>query len=99
MPAEIEKVSGVPAMIRKAGKACSGRPQSISPARRSMRKPTITRAGATAGWMNASGPTWTPWPTRPMSGTKRIASANSAVQTSEDRPVRALSATPAPDST
>jgi hypothetical protein len=49
--------------------------------------------------MKVSSPTCTSWPTRAMIGTNRIASPNSAATTIEDRPVRAPSATPAPDST
>ena len=52
-----------------------------------------------AGWMNVSSPTCTSWPTSAMIGMKRIASANSAATTTDDRPVRAPSATPAPLST
>ena len=59
----------------------------------------MTSAGATAGWMNVSSPTCTSWPTSAMIGVKKIASANSAATTSDDRPVRAPSATPAPLST
>ena len=54
-------------------------------------------AGAIAGCSRAS-PT-TPWATTAISGTKKIVSTKQPAVTSEARPVRAPSATPAPDST
>src|SRR4051794_9568051 len=59
----------------------------------------MTRAGAIAGLPVTSPPSGTACPTTAISGTKKIASANSAATTIELRPVRAPSATPAPLST
>src|SRR4051812_20400309 len=99
MPAEIENVSGTPAMMRNAGRAWTGSPQSISATSRIIRYPTSTSAGATAGDMNVLSTYGTCWPASAISGTNGTASRNSPAVNSDARPVRAPSDTPAPDST
>src|SRR3954468_2669656 len=99
MPAEIENVSGTPATMRNAGRAWTGAPQAMSATSRIIRYPTSTRAGATAGEMKVLSTYGTCWPASAISGTNGTASRNSPAVTSDARPVRAPSDTPAPDST
>src|SRR3954469_883531 len=99
MPAEIENVSGTPAMMRNAGSAWTESPQSIAATSRIIRYPTSTSAGATAGEMKVLSTYGTCWPASAISGTNGTASRNSPAVTSDARPVRAPSDTPAPDST
>ena len=48
MPLVIENVNGIRTMVRKAGMAIVGSPQSMSATWRISRNPTTTRAGAAA---------------------------------------------------